>query len=431
MIKNINFKVVLSLIFSVCVLLNMCSISVFSDNEDTAVAGNNNADNYEVTIPAEKLRLKGKQTNKIIIGDTFQIEYSLYPKKSDDKVTYRSFNKAIVQVDESGLVKAIGYGETLVQMKTSKGVKENIYFVVTDIYGNEQVDAVKGDVDSIDFIDRTAMIRVGKTFQIEPVFYPLGIYNDVEYQSQNTSIARVSDSGVVTGVNAGTTTITVTTVNDVYAEFEVTVYNDVYRGIDVSKWQKKINWKKVSKSGIDFAMIRSSYGKEHVDERLSQNVSGCEKYGISYGFYHYTYAKNVSEARKEAKFFLKTIKKYSPDYPIVLDIEEEYFKKMSPKEVTDIIVTFMEELEDAGYYAMIYSSASFFTKNTELSRLKDYDIWVASWGDEAKLNSYYDAHYGMWQYSSEGRVNGIEGDVDLDYAFKDYAEVIRRNGLNN
>ncbi|MBP1560942.1 MAG: Ig-like domain-containing protein [Oscillospiraceae bacterium] len=431
MLKKINFKGILSLLLSVCVLLGLCGMTVFSDNEDTAFAGNKNADNYEVTIPATKIRLKGKQTNKIIIGDTFQIEYSLYPKKSDDIISYKSFNKAVVKVDEDGLVKAIGYGETLVQLKTSTGIKENIYFVVTDIYGNEQVEAVKGDVDSIDFVDSSAMIRIGKTFQIEPVFYPLGIYNDVEYSSQDPNIARVSASGEVTGVNAGTTIITVTTVNDVYAEFEVTVYSDVFRGIDVSKWQGKINWKKVSKSGVDFAMIRSSFGNEDVDKCLAQNVAGCEKYGISYGFYHYTYAKSVSDAKKEARFFLKTIKKYSPDYPVVLDIEEEYFKKMSPKKVTDIIIAFMEEVEDAGYYTMIYSSANFFTKNTELERLRDYDIWVASWGDEAKLNSYYDAHYGMWQYSSTGKVNGIDGDVDLDYAFKDYSEVIRRKGLNN
>ena len=65
-----------------------------------------------------------------------------------------------------------------------------------------------------------------------------------------------------------------------------------------------------------------------------------------------------------------------------------------------------------------------------MSRVKKYDIWVASWGDEEKLNNSYSWHYGMWQYSSTGEINGIDGEVDLNYAFKDYASIIKENGLN-
>ncbi|MBQ8435823.1 MAG: hypothetical protein IJX24_07440, partial [Oscillospiraceae bacterium] len=169
-----------------------------------------------------------------------------------------------------------------------------------------------------------------------------------------------------------------------------------------------------------------------VDEKLKVNVKGCEKYDIPYGFYHYTYARNVNESKKEAKFFLNTIKNYSPEYPVVLDIEESFYERMSKKQVTDIICTFVEELEAAGYYAMIYSNAKFFEDNTVIERLKDYDIWVACWGDEEKLESSYSYHYGMWQYTDDGEIPGIdENEVDLNYAYKNYAERIRRFGLNN
>ena len=184
-------------------------------------------------------------------------------------------------------------------------------------------------------------------------------------------------------------------------------------------------------SGIDFAMIRSSYGNMHTDEKLAENVAGCEKYGIPYGFYHYSYADSTAEAKKEARYFLSVIKKYSPEYPIVLDIENDHFKSMSRKQVTNIILAFVKEVENAGYYVSIYSFAKFFNDYVDMSKIENYDIWIACWGDEERLNSFYDGPYGMWQYSATGSVNGIDGEVDLDYAYKDYADRIRKAGLNN
>ena len=400
------------------------------NNKDTAVAGKNNEDNREVTIPAKSVRLKTSQQNKIKIGDTFQIKYGLTPSKSDDYVTYRNFNKDVVKVDENGLVTAIGYGKAKIQIKATSGRHRNIYFTVTDLDGNVQAELVKGEATGLDFVNKYLMVKKGETAQIEPIFYPLGIYDNVTYESSDKSIATVSETGLVTAKKTGSAIITVTTDDDISAEVEINVYGAFYKGIDVSKWQGTIDWKKVSKEDIDFVMIRSSYGYEDTDPKLKANVKGCEKYDIDYGFYHYTYARNVSEAKKEAKYFLKTIKKYSPDYPIVLDIEEAFYNKMSKKKVTDIVVTFMEELENAGYYAMIYSSPSFINDNLEASRIKDYDIWIACWGDKEKLNTYYDGHYGMWQYTDEGRINGIDEDVDLNYAYKDYAGTIDKFGLN-
>ena len=454
--KGKNIKRLLCLGLTLCMTFSLAGMTAYADNdtepaetisenssekaseetdetsepdEDRAVAGKFNEDNKEVTNPARNIRLKVPQKNEITIGSTFQIQHSFTPLKSDDYITYKNMNKKIVKVDENGLVTAIGYGTAKIQLVTSKGLKKNIYFTVIGEEG--ETETVQGEAEAIELLDQSAMIRAGKTVQIDPVIYPLGIFDELTYKSNNTKVAKVSSTGLVTALSEGSAIITVSASNGVYAEFSVIVYTDILRGIDVSKWQGDINWKKVASSGIDFVMIRSSYGSEHTDEMLKKNVEGCEKYGIDYGFYHYTYAKTADEAKQEAKYFLSRIKNFDPTYPVVLDIEEEYFKKMSRKQVTDIIAAFMTELENAGYYAAVYSYAIFFRDNVDMSRIEKYDIWVASWGDEEKLNDSYDGHYGMWQYSAIGSVNGIDGEVDLNYAYKNYAAVIKNNKLND
>lgn len=401
----------------------------FEENDSQAIAGAFN-DEHEVTIPAKQIKIKSGSFKVIGLGSSFQIVTSFKPSNSDDTITYKSLNKTIAQVTNEGLVTGVGIGQTTIRLKTSTGVKANITVTVTDAYsGSGGSENLK--VESIDIVDSNIMVRKNKTASVEYVLYPLGSSDKVNFSSEDPDIASINSKGVITGKSEGTTTITLTTSSGIKASCSVTVYSGVYKGIDVSKWQGDINWKKVSNAGIDFAMIRSSFGDSNVDVKLKENVKGCEKYGIPYGFYHYTYARNVSEAKKEARFFLKTIKKYNPEYPVVLDIEESFYDSMSKKQVTDIICAFMEELENAGYYAMIYSYANFFKDNTTISRLEKYDIWVACWGDTDKLNSSYDYHYGMWQYSSTGKVDGISGEVDLDYAYKDYAGRIRKYGLNN
>lgn len=407
-----------------------------SENDTSAeqldvAAGHSNEDQKEVTVPARSIRINGAQKVTLVIGNTHKIDYKIYPLKSDDYVTFRSLNKTVVKVDQDGIVTAVGYGTAKVQVSTSKGKKQNVYFTVTDESGNDTPEITYEEISAIELTDQMAMIRVGKQIKIEPILYPLGSQDTLTYTSQNNSIAKVSSNGVVTGVGAGSTVITVTASSGVYAQFSVTVYDDVLRGIDVSKWQGDIDWKKVSMSGIDFAMIRSSFGNMHTDEKLAANVAGCEKYGIPYGFYHYSYADSVKEAKKEARYFLSVIKKYNPEYPIVLDIENDHFKSMSRKQVTNIILAFVKEIENAGYYVSIYSFAKFFNDYVDMSKIQNYDIWIACWGDEERLNSFYDGPYSIWQYSATGSVNGISGEVDLDYAYKDYAARIRQAGLNN
>lgn len=192
------------------------------------------------------------------------------------------------------------------------------------------------------------------------------------------------------------------------------------KGIDVSKWQGDIDWPKVKASGIKFAMIRASYGKKSVDPKFHCNITEAQKAGIDVGAYHYCYAKNIDEAKIEARHFINTIKPYKLTYPAALDLEDASQAGLSKKLLTDIAITFMEIVKEAGYYPILYTSKNWLENKLDYNRLKGYDIWLAQWGEKPT----WKGDFGMWQYTSSGKVNGIKGDVGLDIAYKDYPSII-------
>ncbi len=436
MVKSKLFKKIISIALSSTMIFSLLTSSVSADDNflslDEQSRAGINIEVLTINTPATYINILGSKNKNMIVGQSYQIKYSFSPDDSDDYVSFKSYNPNIAIVSDDGIVSAVGVGTATIRVTSTQNITNDIYVFVSDINSSNNTNYYSSEqVTSVELFDNSVMLRKGKTHQIEYYLMPFGAIDDVTYSSSNSKIASVSSSGIVTGKASGTANITVTSSNGHKTVLSVTVFTGVYTGVDVSKWQGSIDWKKVSKTGIDFAMIRSSYGSYHVDETLKTNVAGCEKYNIPYGFYHYTYAKSVSEAKTEAKFFLKTIKKYSPEYPIVLDIEESFYSSMTQKQVTDIIVAFMNEIENAGYYGTVYSYANFFTNHTNMNKVKKYNVWVASWGDEDKLNQHYDYQYGMWQYTDKGTLNGIQGDVDLNYAYKDFATIIRDNNLNN
>lgn len=377
-------------------------------------------------------------------GDTYTIQYELTPKNSTDTVSFRSLNKAVASVDKNGVVTAQGPGNTRIICKTGSGASVRLNITVIEVMTDEQVDQkieeeIEKEYDDsgalvpseVRFTEESAGLQVGESISLSARVYPAGSTYTYEFTSDNPEVAAVSSKGRVTAVSPGNAVITLTTDNGKSDSVYITVYGNVIKGIDVSKWNGDINWKTVKKSGMaNFAMIRASYGYEDTDPMLDQNVRGCEENGIPYGFYHYMYAHNTSDAKKEAAYFLNVIQNYSPEYPVVLDIEEEFYKQMPKKEVTAIVTTFMETLENAGYYAMIYSYAKFFDDCLIMDKIEKYDIWVACWGDEQKLAENYSYHYGMWQYSESGTLSGIDEYVDLNYSYKDYKGIIAQYGLN-
>lgn len=196
-------------------------------------------------------------------------------------------------------------------------------------------------------------------------------------------------------------------------------------GIDVSYYQGKIDWKKVKKSGVDFAIIRLGYrgyleGELALDKKYKYNIKHAKKNGIDVGVYFFTQAITEKEAIEEAKYCLKYVKGHDLEYPIVIDTEainadnvRSQKTKLNKDELTKVCKAFCDTINDAGYESAIYASKSWFFNRLNLEKLDGYNKWLAHY---TKITDYkYD--FDIWQYSSDGKVPGIKGRVDVNIGF--------------
>lgn len=196
-------------------------------------------------------------------------------------------------------------------------------------------------------------------------------------------------------------------------------------GVDVSTFQGNIDWPSVKNDGIDFAMIRASYGTT-TDDQFVNNAQNISQTSLGVGAYHYFYATTTDEALEEARYFLDVISPYKFSYPVALDLEYEPLLNLGSQNLTDIVLTFCDTVEKAGYYVIIYANLNWLVNYLSMDILDRFDVWLAQWGPEPT----YSGNFGMWQYTSSGSVNGINGNVDRDIAYRDYPTIIKNKGLN-
>ena len=205
------------------------------------------------------------------------------------------------------------------------------------------------------------------------------------------------------------------------------------RGIDVSKWQGEIDWKKVKAAGIKFAMIRLGYGSSKgdacgLDGYFEKNVKNAIAAGIDIGCYFYSYATSVAAAKKEAAYVINVLQKYKGvfTYPVAFDLEDKTQQGLGKQVLTDMVIAFGDAIEKAGFYCSLYSNPSWMKSYLDADRVKRFDLWLAHWIFFFKQKTAYE----MWQNSSSGKVNGINGNVDTDFAYKDYPTIIKGKKLN-
>lgn len=194
-------------------------------------------------------------------------------------------------------------------------------------------------------------------------------------------------------------------------------------GIDVSKHQGDIDWEKVKADGIDFAMIRLAYrgygtGRLLMDEAFEQNFQGARDAGMDIGVYVYSKAITVEEALEEAQIVIDALEGYPLEYPVVLDVEEDpdpadRIAGLSVRETTDIVAAFCDAIRAEGYEPMIYANTRWFAAKLDLTRLTNCRKWLAQYYQEP----FFPYELDMWQYSSTGSVDGINGNVDLNVWF--------------
>ena len=191
----------------------------------------------------------------------------------------------------------------------------------------------------------------------------------------------------------------------------------IRKGVDVSEHQGKINWAKVKASGIDFAIIRCGYSGNYTkqdDKYWQYNVSECERLGIPYGVYLYSYANTPDKARSEAQHTLRLLKGHKPSYPVYYDLEDKVVASAGNSAIVNMANIYCSTLESAGYKAGIYANKSWWTSKLNSSSLNKYEKWVAQW----YTSCTYNGSYRLWQCTSDGSVSGISGRVDLNFEFQ-------------
>ena len=223
--------------------------------------------------------------------------------------------------------------------------------------------------------------------------------------------------------------ILVFTTGDFFSSLNVNAWDYISKGIDVSSHQGTIDWGKVANNGIDFAIIRSGYGKYvfQEDKNFRSNYSGAKNAGIKVGTYWVSYAMSTEEAYEEAEICYSIIKEYSFDYPVYYDMEvSSQSSSLSKQQITNIGLAFCERLASRGYKVGIYANKNWFTNFIDKDQIinKGYEIWLAQYpsGDYAVNPELYDKSQecGVWQYSSKGGVGGISGYVDVNVSYVDY-----------
>ena len=195
--------------------------------------------------------------------------------------------------------------------------------------------------------------------------------------------------------------------------------NDYAQGIDVSECQGTIDWAKVKADGISFACLRSTKKSGAVDATFENNLKGCVEQGIDYSCYKYAYAKTHDEARQEADGVINLLK--DRKMPIWYDMEDNSLTNLGKDTIEGIALAFIGECKEAGFEVGIYCNKNWYDNYISDFLKSRYSFWVARYG---KNNGQLDEQYKpegrnviAWQYTSKGRVNGINGDVDRDVLY--------------
>jgi GH25 family lysozyme M1 (1,4-beta-N-acetylmuramidase) len=225
---------------------------------------------------------------------------------------------------------------------------------------------------------------------------------------------------------------------------------ELFNGIDVSKWNNLeeedgvIDWAACKEAGVDFAFIRVAYrkmdsGKIEVDPYYEQNIEGALENDISVGVYFFSEALTVAEAKEEAKYLIKCIKKYDVTLPLVIDYEGGSYTAngksypgrvakayedgtLTKKSATKIIRAFCKYVENAGYTPMIYANSNYLLGYMDGAALaEDYQVWQARYAQSTNPSSgylYYEGDYDYWQYSESGYIGSIK--YDCNFLYKDF-----------
>ena len=194
------------------------------------------------------------------------------------------------------------------------------------------------------------------------------------------------------------------------------------QGIDVSEHQGRIDWDAVKASGIDFAILRVGFGAPsfggRIDYQFNRNISECERLGIPYGVYAYSYAFDNQQAADEASMVIDCLSGHNPRLPVYYDLEDKTIIADGRQSgIASRAQTFCNKISSAGYKPGIYANLNWFNNilTDPVFKSGSWDHWIAQYNSQC----HYTGSYSFWQYTSRGKVSGISGNVDMNYAYVD------------
>ena len=318
--------------------------------------------------------------------------------------SYYSDNTAIATVQKSGgLMTAKTAGTTTIRCKLSSG-KEATCKVT-----------VKSAPSRVTVSDKSATLKVGQSKTLKATLNNNAYSYRSTWTSSNTYVATVNSTGKISAKSQGTATITYKTYNGKTASCKLTVSGSVAKCIDVSTWQGSIDFNKVKSAGYNYVIIRAGYGKEksQKDNMFETNYKNAKSAGLKVGAYWFSYAMSPSTATAEADACLSCIKGKKFELPVYYDMEYQPAMSTSNSNYTKMAVNFCNKLKSNGFKSGVYSSASVYDYLLNRTTLKNngISIWNAEWYTKPSITC------DVWQYSDNGRINGISTNVDLDYIY--------------
>lgn len=201
-------------------------------------------------------------------------------------------------------------------------------------------------------------------------------------------------------------------------------------GVDISKHNGQVNFNSIKAAGVDFVMLRLgargySTGQLSLDDNFVENMEAAIEAGLDIGVYFYSQAISQDEVMQEANFVIQNLEPYRAHitYPVAFDMENVANDKaridgLSRDDKTAIATTFLSGMQTAGYIPMVYGNKEWLIKNIDLTKLQDYDVWLAQEQDIPD----YPYQFAMWQYTTTGVLNGVTGDASLNLCFVDYSD---------
>lgn len=214
-------------------------------------------------------------------------------------------------------------------------------------------------------------------------------------------------------------------------------------GLDISYWNEDVDFETLKRSGIDFVIIRVGSVRQQPDRQFENHYNGAKAAGLDVGCYFYSYAETVAEVEDEVDILLKLIEGKTFEYPVYFDMEEKSQEALSTQLRMDMCYAFCDLMIQNGYFPGVYANTRWLKNFYNKEELCTYfDVWFARYPQDSVdgsaviyLNDWnYELEealsYGLWQFTESGRVDGIEGNVDLNIAYKDYPSIIKKYGYN-